>query len=373
MIKFNCGKCDQRLHVKDEAAGKKVKCPKCGVVCAVPEVQPLDASESSPATSATSGTGQPTAEPVGKADAAPPDPSWYYLHGGEKYGPVPSSVIREKIKAGELSHTIRIWREGMDEWQELAAVAEFRDLVPHSPPPPVPPPTQTPSVPVTPHASAAPVQATKGNGLAIAGMVLGIVSMFLGYIIWFIALPCILTGLVLSVVGLNKAKAVGTGRGMAVAGLVLTTIALVCLVIFMSLDITMDWTGALHEERDGRNARSENLSGLGKAVLRHARSASVPTRFGRITDPSGQPYLYLIVRKPEGYKPSTQPQFRFTGRDGGELECVREIESGDPETMATLKPILSGAFGGNILADDELLLVLKTFEAPDNVTIRPVK
>ena len=113
--------------------------------------------------------------------------------------------------------------------------------------------------------------------------------------------------------------------------------------------------------------------GGGATVLRHARSASVPTAFGRNIDPSGQPYLYLIVRKPEGYKPSTQPQFRFTGRDGAELECVREIESGDARVMATLKPILSGAWGENILADDELLLVLKTLENADDVTIRPVE
>ena len=113
--------------------------------------------------------------------------------------------------------------------------------------------------------------------------------------------------------------------------------------------------------------------GGGATVLRHARSASVPTPFGRTIDPSAKPYLYLIVRKPEGYKPSTQPQFRFTGRDGAALECVREIESSDPRTMATLKPILSGAFGENILADDELLLVLKTLENADDVTIRPAE
>ena len=41
--------------------------------------------------------------------------------------------------------------------------------------------------------------------------------------------------------------------------------------------------------------------------------------------------------------------------------------------MATLTPILSGAWGENILAADELLLVLKTFEDADDVTIRPVK
>jgi hypothetical protein len=111
----------------------------------------------------------------------------------------------------------------------------------------------------------------------------------------------------------------------------------------------------------------------GMTVLRHARSASLPTRFGRTIDPSGQPYLYLILRKPDDYKPSTKPRFRFTGPAGAELECVREIESGDPVVMAALKEILSGAWGDKILAADELLVVLKTPESADSVTIRPAR
>jgi len=115
------------------------------------------------------------------------------------------------------------------------------------------------------------------------------------------------------------------------------------------------------------------LIGGGVTVLRHARSASVPTAFGRTIDPSARPYLYLVIRKPDGYKMSTKPQFRFTGGDGAELECVREIESGDPAVMSVLKTILSGAWGENILADDELLLVLRTPEDAANVTIRPAE
>ncbi len=34
---------------------------------------------------------------------------------------------------------------------------------------------------------------------------------------------------------------------------------------------------------------------------------------------------------------------------------MREIESGDPVVLSALKEILSGAWGDNILADDELL------------------
>ena len=63
MIKFNCGECRQSLHVKDEAAGKKVKCPKCGAICTIPAVQPSDPSRVPPAASAAAEAGQPTAPP----------------------------------------------------------------------------------------------------------------------------------------------------------------------------------------------------------------------------------------------------------------------------------------------------------------------
>jgi TM2 domain-containing membrane protein YozV/predicted RNA-binding Zn-ribbon protein involved in translation (DUF1610 family) len=45
MIKIQCSKCQRKLGVKDEAAGKRIKCPECGAVNAVPdgkEGNPLD-------------------------------------------------------------------------------------------------------------------------------------------------------------------------------------------------------------------------------------------------------------------------------------------------------------------------------------------
>ena len=63
------------------------------------------------------------------------------------------------------------------------------------------------------------------NGMAIAGMVLGIVAIVL-FCVWYIGLPCAVVGLVLSALGLRRAKESGTGKGMATAGLVLCVIAL---------------------------------------------------------------------------------------------------------------------------------------------------
>ncbi len=64
------------------------------------------------------------------------------------------------------------------------------------------------------------------NGIAIAGMVLGIVAMTIGF--WmtgFIEIPAGITGLVLSCVALGRANKGAPGKGFAITGLVLTVVA----------------------------------------------------------------------------------------------------------------------------------------------------
>lgn len=72
--------------------------------------------------------------------------------------------------------------------------------------------------------------ATQTNGPGIAGMVLGIIGV-LSFWFPFIGLPVSIVGLVLSSVGMKRV----TGKGFAVAGLVLTIIAVVlstCIAAF---------------------------------------------------------------------------------------------------------------------------------------------
>ena len=63
MIKFKCSECGKNLRVKDNAAGKRGKCPQCGAVLHVPAAEsrvPFDEPESVPA-----------APPVQPSPAAP--------------------------------------------------------------------------------------------------------------------------------------------------------------------------------------------------------------------------------------------------------------------------------------------------------------
>lgn len=109
----------------------------------------------------------------------------------------------------------------------------------------------------------------QGNGLAIAGLILGIVSVFF-FCISFISLLCGICGLIFSILGMRRAKITGTGRGMAIAGLVLGVAGLLLFAgRFMLIFWYADLTGWMQESwttiRDGgapATSPSENLPAL---------------------------------------------------------------------------------------------------------------
>jgi hypothetical protein len=82
------------------------------------------------------------------------------------------------------------------------------------------------------------------NGPAIAGFVLALVALFLGWIPYF-GWAVLLNALIFSCVGLSRTKKPGVGqKGFAIAGLIISLIALligllllVVLVNYFSLDL----------------------------------------------------------------------------------------------------------------------------------------
>ena len=103
------------------------------------------------------------------------------------------------------------------------------------------------------------------KGKAIAGLVLGIVSIvfgFLGY--WFsvLSLPMAIVGLVLSGIGGKALKAAGQPAGLATAGLVLGIIAVVFTAIsFFTCGLcTICATVAANELEDAANDILNNIN-----------------------------------------------------------------------------------------------------------------
>lgn len=69
-----------------------------------------------------------------------------------------------------------------------------------------------------------------GSGMSVAAMVLGIVAVVFNCCFYYISLPCGIVGLILGIVSLKKGN---PGRGMAIAGVILSAISLVLFVILL--------------------------------------------------------------------------------------------------------------------------------------------
>ncbi|MGK4579017.1 DUF4190 domain-containing protein [Kitasatospora sp. HPMI-4] len=69
------------------------------------------------------------------------------------------------------------------------------------------------------------------NGLAVAAMVLGIIGLITSMV--FIGGLLGVIGLILGIVALAKARRVGAGRGMAIAGVVTSSIAIVVSILLV--------------------------------------------------------------------------------------------------------------------------------------------
>ena len=112
---------------------------------------------------------------------------------------------------------------------------------------PAPAPTYSPTSPygAGPYGSApfgAPVYSTPPpaprNGFATAALILGIPSMAISLIpvFGYLAVPFALVGIGIGIAGIVRAKTVNTGKGMAIAGLATSSVAIV---------IAIAWTVAL--------------------------------------------------------------------------------------------------------------------------------
>lgn len=75
------------------------------------------------------------------------------------------------------------------------------------------------------------VQKKKRNGMAVASMVLGIISLVMCCII-YVSMPCAVLSIILGAVSLRKGK-----NGMAVAGIILGAIAMVIAILVFTLMI----------------------------------------------------------------------------------------------------------------------------------------
>jgi hypothetical protein len=147
---------------------------------------------------------------------------------GLEYGPVDRDTLKAWVVEGRANAQTRIQPVGSTEWIALGQIPEFAEVAAS---PPAPPPPTLQALPT-------PASGVRTNPLAVASLVLGLLS--LTVFLCCSGLPCNLAGMVCSLIALvqiHNDPARQKGKGLAIAGLVLSlaSIALGLLLHLFSM------------------------------------------------------------------------------------------------------------------------------------------
>lgn len=148
--------------------------------------------------------------------------TYHIGHRGVQSGPFSEDTIREKLAAGEIAPDALCWASGWAEWRPV------REVFLQTPPASLPPPISV----LPPPVAGAPGEPAKTSGLAIASLVCGV----LAFGCMLTTLPAIICGH-LALSDIKKSAGARTGQGLAIAGLVLgyVTFAMVPLMAAMAI------------------------------------------------------------------------------------------------------------------------------------------
>jgi hypothetical protein len=153
---------------------------------------------------------------------------------GKEYGPIPAEILRQWIAEGRANAMSRVLPEGSADWRTLAELPEFSGALGAAAAPALVP------GPIT-----APQPAARTNTLALTGMILGICSLLFACCCF--GLPFNVAGLLCSVIGLvqiHNDPAREQGKGLAVAGLILSLTSIlgaILLHFFANADLMREF------------------------------------------------------------------------------------------------------------------------------------
>jgi hypothetical protein len=136
---------------------------------------------------------------------------------GQEYGPATGEQVRQWIAEGRLERRTPVFVDGAQDWSFVGLLPEFAGCFPAvATPPTIAPP---------PRGASSAGRMAKTNSCAQAGLVFGILSVTC----CCCGFPFAILGLVFSLVGLSQINAnpqLYEGRGLAIAGLVLSILSL---------------------------------------------------------------------------------------------------------------------------------------------------
>lgn len=166
----------------------------------------------------------------------------YYIIGGDgkEYGPKPESEVREWIAEGRLNSQSQIREQSDPNWRALEDFPEFANYLFGATPS-----TPTPSAPAIqqyqqPYPQYGYQAQSSTNGMAITGMVMGILSLVT---ICCYGFPFNLLGIIFSAIGLSQIKKSNPrqkGKGMAIAGLICSILSFLIYLVLIIVVIVSE-------------------------------------------------------------------------------------------------------------------------------------
>jgi hypothetical protein len=144
-----------------------------------------------------------------------------------EYGPITADQLRQWIAEGRADANTRVKLEGTEDWRVLSSFPEFSATL-----------TPVPGFPgtIAPNVSYSS-QRPRTNPMALTGMIMGILSILVGWICCSGPVFSIL-GITFSAIGIsqiNKNPGGETGKGMAITGLVLSILGILFFVVIFAL------------------------------------------------------------------------------------------------------------------------------------------
>jgi hypothetical protein len=155
---------------------------------------------------------------------------------GKEYGPISADQLRQWVSEGRANAQTRVLAEGAADWRPLVEFPEYAALLAGAPAA-APAPIRVAPVPRT-------------NPMAVTGMIMGIISVVACCCYGF---PFNLLGIIFSLIGLSQIKSDPQnqqGRGMAIAGLVLSILSILLAVGLLAFGIAVNAPELLRKLRE---------------------------------------------------------------------------------------------------------------------------
>jgi hypothetical protein len=142
---------------------------------------------------------------------------------GKEYGPITAEQLRQWIAENRVERQTPVFKDGAKDWTFIGLLPEFAAHFAGGTPPTI--------TPLRPGASTAG-QMPKTNSFATAGLIFGILSVT--FVCCCGGFPLNVLGLIFSIIALvqiSERPELHAGRGLAIAGLILSTTSFLFLLI----------------------------------------------------------------------------------------------------------------------------------------------